>query len=311
MTRVKISVILATRNRADLLAGTVNSLADQSLGPENYEVIVVDNGSTDNTAELVQKFIAANPGLFRLIHEPVPGLSVSRNAGIRQARFEAFAFLDDDAIADNRWLECLSEALEDDQVGAAGGAVQVRWTTEKPAWHFPEFDRWVYSRLDFGPDRKLLPPGQLLFGPNLALKREALAQVGLFSEGLGRQGKKLLSYEEVEMQDRIVRAGFRIAYHPGAVVHHLALPERNTLPYLRRHAWNHGRSRRAYETATGSPRRSLLLMPFVLLKGAAGYFLKHRMSLAKQRELIYLAGYFFQGLNDLFHPPRLSQPPRL
>ena len=263
------------------------------------------------TKSLVQTFIAAHPAVFRLIYEATPGLSVSRNTGIHAARFEAFTFLDDDARADEKWLERLSEALAGEEVGAAGGPIRVKWTMAKPAWFFPEFDRWVYSDLDYGPGRVRLNPSQLLFASNLAVKRSTLEKIGLFSTGLGRRGKTMLSYEEVEMQVRIHRAGFQVIYQPEAIVHHLALPERNTIAYMRRHAWNHGRSRRAYESAAGITGRSILVMPFVLAKGTAGYFLKHRMSLAKQRELIYLAGYSYQAGIDLLRPSSFEDPPGL
>ena len=109
---MKISVILCTYNRCQSLAKTLESIAVSVL-PESveWEVVVVDNNSKDQTREVIEDFCRRNAGRFRYIHESQQGLSHARNAGIREARGEILAFTDDDIIVDNKWLHTLTTPL--------------------------------------------------------------------------------------------------------------------------------------------------------------------------------------------------------
>ena len=100
---VRISAVVCTLNRATYLARAVESLVNQTYPKEYYEIIVVDNGSTDNTREVVEQF--SQCAIIRYIYEPVKGLSQARNTGWQAAAGKYVAYLDDDAIARPRWLE--------------------------------------------------------------------------------------------------------------------------------------------------------------------------------------------------------------
>lgn len=305
------SVVLVTRNGAAVIGDALESLLEQSLPPQQFEIVVVNNGSTEGTAQMVQEFQSRAPGRIRLIAEPVPGLSRGRNTGVRASRGEIAAFFDDDARASRGWLEALCPAFDSPQAGAAGGPIDLEWICERPAWWQAELDS-VQGRLDYGSERTRLRPPRLLYGSNLAVRRSVLARVGLFREALGREGSGLLAGEEVELQLRILQAGAEIIYEPQARVTHLALARRATAAYLRRQAYGHGRSQRLAEALAQAPwSKSLAVLPGVLAKSLAGYALKHRFSRAKQRELIFDLGYAVEALQELFHPPATEPPPAL
>ena len=96
--KVEISVVICTHNRAGYLTKALQSLSAQSLNPDSYEVIVVDNGSTDNTREVYENIIGKTNWIY--VHDPVVGLSHARNTGWGDAKGKFIAFMDDDAIAD-------------------------------------------------------------------------------------------------------------------------------------------------------------------------------------------------------------------
>src|SRR5712691_696604 len=104
-----ISLILCTHNRCESLARGLNSAAALTL-PDSvpWEVLVVDNNSNDQTRKVVEEFCHQNPGRFRYLFEPQPGLSYARNAGIREARGDIIAFMDDDVIVEPTWLQNLT-----------------------------------------------------------------------------------------------------------------------------------------------------------------------------------------------------------
>src|SRR4051812_37764690 len=130
---IRISAIIPTYNRDAYLGKAIQSLVDQTLATEQYEILVIDNCSTDHTREIVCNEFGHVPNL-RYIYEPVQGLNQARNTGWRQARGELVAFLDDDAIANSEWLEKILMVFETVKPipGCVGGQVEGIWETERP-----------------------------------------------------------------------------------------------------------------------------------------------------------------------------------
>src|SRR5262245_32502899 len=124
-----ISVIIPTLNRCTVLPEAVRSIREQSISDEQYEIIVVDNGSSDSTGPVVEHLNGRTGKSIRYIWEPRRGLHWARHAGVRAAEGEVLAFTDDDAVATPGWLGSLIKAYADPRVGAAGGPIQVRWKT--------------------------------------------------------------------------------------------------------------------------------------------------------------------------------------
>src|SRR5215467_674497 len=122
---MKITVILCTYNRCQCLKRALNSAAALVL-PESveWEVLVVDNNSNDQTRTTVEEFCDRYPGRFRYLFEPRPGKSHALNAGIRESRADVFAFMDDDVVVDSNWLQNLTAALRNNEWAGAGGRIR-------------------------------------------------------------------------------------------------------------------------------------------------------------------------------------------
>src|SRR5690349_21431211 len=127
---IRISAIIPTYNRADYLGNAIQSLIEQTLPIEQYEILVIDNCSTDRTRQIVCEDFAHVPNL-RYIYEPVLGLSQARNTGWQQARGDYVAYLDDDAIASSQWLEKILFTFRTVTPipGCVGGKVEPIWET--------------------------------------------------------------------------------------------------------------------------------------------------------------------------------------
>lgn len=247
-----ISVVICTLDRVDLARRAVRSALDQDLGTEDFEVVVVDNGSRDGTRETIAAMAGAWPNL-RVVHEPATGLSNARNRGVAETAAPFVAFLDDDAVAVRGWLAAHVRALRaSERVVATGGPVLLRWPGRRPSWLPPERESF-YSGLDMGtePCRMVFPMFPL--GANMALRRDALERAGGFSPRLGRRGRSLLSGEERELFFRLSELGGTFAYVPEAAVHHHVLPERVRRWWLLRRSFAQGRSEVVIASETGRP----------------------------------------------------------
>jgi glycosyltransferase involved in cell wall biosynthesis len=196
-----ISAIVCTYNRCRILADALQSLAEQSLDTRQYEVLVVDNASTDDTARVVfecqQRFTDCR---IRLIREDAAGLSNARNRGFREARGRYVAYLDDDALAAPEWLAAGLDTFEaaEPQPLAVVGPVFPRYPDGKPNWFNDRFETY-----DLGPQRLPLGPRQTFMGGNAMYRRSVLDELGGFDPQLGMNGNRLWLGEEVELLMRM------------------------------------------------------------------------------------------------------------
>ena len=205
------------------------------------EVVVVDSASTGPVAPLVARF--ADRLAVRCVHEPVPGLSRARNRGIAETAHELVAFVDDDAMPAPDWARRLAAAFAEPAVGCAGGTCRPVFEGERP--------RWLSDRLlqfsgitRFGNEpRDAQTSADYPFGANIAFRRTALADVGGFSERLGRIGTSLLSGEEHAVVEGVRAHGWRVRLQPDAVVDHLVPAARCRSSYYWRRLWWQGVSR--------------------------------------------------------------------
>ncbi len=230
------SVIVCTHNRSASLHATLQSLAGlQAPGDLAWEALVVDNGSTDRTAETAAGFRPALP-ILRYLYEPEKGLSRARNAGIRRARGSVLAFLDDDVRVDPRWLQALRDAYRRYPAACVSGRVLLAPELCRPAWWDARFDAPL-GKFDRGSSVMLSTQagGALLgIGANISFRRDVFERHGLFRTDLGRQGSKLLMGEETELCARLRRHGELIVHYPDALVLHAPDVTRFTKGYVRR-----------------------------------------------------------------------------
>ena len=232
---MKISAIVCTHNRSQMLEKALKSLMEQSIPSENYEIIVIDNGSGESAREITYSMMEKALNL-RYVYESELGLSHARNRGINEANGEIVAFMDDDAIADVKWLEALVDTFNcvKPQPICVGGKIQPIWESPKPSW-LPDSELGIFPILDWGEQGIWLTWGEkYLVGANIAFKKQELFGLGGFKTNLGRRGNSLLANEEALVRYLIIQkyGEKSIYYQPGAVVRHLIPAYRLSKCYL-------------------------------------------------------------------------------
>lgn len=135
MNKLRLSIVVCTYNRADLLVDCLESLVNQDVDPESYEVIIVNNNSTDKTLEVVDRFAKKYPNI-RTVQELNQGLSHARNRGWREARGKYVAYIDDDAKASPDWCKRILNTFSTvtPTPAAVGGQIFPYYETLPPAW---------------------------------------------------------------------------------------------------------------------------------------------------------------------------------
>jgi glucosyl-dolichyl phosphate glucuronosyltransferase len=240
-----ISVIVCTYNRSESLRKTLGSLA-QLWAPAgtSWELIVVDNNSTDDTAEVVKTFAAASSFSVRYVFEINQGLSHARNAGINAARGDIVAFTDDDVTVDPRWLCELRKIFEQFGCIGVGGRIVPVWIGQKPSWLELDGPHSLYSgtlvSFDLGEEPCELSTSPIV-GANMAFKKVAFEKHGFFRTDLGKRGNDPMGGEEVEFCTRLSRAGDKLVYAPSAVVYHPVPKARLKKSHFQSHYFNWGR----------------------------------------------------------------------
>lgn len=215
-----ITAIVCTHNRSEYLSKALQSLFSQTLKWDDYEILVVDNASTDNTAIQISQ-LAQQVSNLRYEYEPTPGLSRARNRGYLSAQGKYVAYLDDDAIAAPDWLENILKAFArlPPEAGLLGGKALPIWEAERPAWLTKQLLPYL-SLLDLAEPSLRLGPNQYVVGVNMAMPRRLLEQIGGFQISLGRHGKMLLSNEELLLKQMLENLGYSTYYDSSVVVHH-------------------------------------------------------------------------------------------
>jgi glucosyl-dolichyl phosphate glucuronosyltransferase len=242
---MKITVILCTYNRAQSVGKALESvLASVLPSGLEWEVLVVDNNSKDQTRAITNKFCLRHPGRVRYLFEAQQGLSNARNAGIREARGEIIAFMDDDVTVELAWLQNLTASLHDDTWAGAGGRIQPPKDFTPPDWLTLDGGNMdssgVLALFDVG-----TVPGELKkapYGANMAFRKSMFEKYGGFRSDLGRCGNSLISNEDTEFGGRLMAAGERFRYEPSAVVYHPVPKERLSKKYFLAWWFAHGRA---------------------------------------------------------------------
>jgi glycosyltransferase involved in cell wall biosynthesis len=239
MSEPQVSAIICTHNREQYLGAAIDSLLAQNFA--NFEVIVVDNASTDRTPAIVQTRLA--DARLKYVYEPVPGLSVARNTGAKVAQGNILAYLDDDAVANPHWLSQIYAAYQANaKLAIAGGKVTLLWVAGMTA------PNWLSTELagnlgayDLGDTLVYVEQPRLTpRGLNYSIRKTFLDQVGGFDPNLGRVGKNLLSNEELHMTDLALQQGWQVAYLPEALVAHNVAPERVQRQWFLNRGWWQG-----------------------------------------------------------------------
>jgi glucosyl-dolichyl phosphate glucuronosyltransferase len=232
---MNITVVLCTYNRSQSIGKALESIL-ASIVPSSveWEVLVVDNNSKDDTRGVANEFCARYPGRVRYLFEARQGLSNARNSGIREARGQIIAFTDDDVTVDPTWLQNLTAHLQDGTCAGAGGRVRPPKNFVPPNWLTLDGSimdsSGVLALFDDGSIAGELkkPP----FGANMAFKKGLFEKYGGFRPDLGRCGNSLIGNEDTELGGRLLAAGECLRYEPNAIVYHPVSQERLNKKYF-------------------------------------------------------------------------------
>ena len=234
-----LTVAICTYNRAAALHAALRALTAQREAATPFEIIVVDNNSTDDTCSVVQSYGES----VRYIFEGRQGLSFARNAAIEAASGDIIAFTDDDVEVAPGWAAVLMNAFSSHpEADCVGGRVLPRWQQEPPPWLTRA--HWAPLALQDHGDAPLTFDAAnpvCLIGANVAFRRSVFAQVGFFSPAVQRVKDGIGSTEDHELLLRLYAAGGRALYLPDLLVTADIPPDRLTRHYHRRWHRGHGR----------------------------------------------------------------------
>ena len=225
--KLQICVVIASYNGSERLRLVLSSLLFQDVLPEDYEVVVVDNGSAESPARTVSQF--AQHLRVRMLHEPANGLSRARNRGLREGSGDVIVFIDDDVIVGSSFISQYQHVFAAESVNFAGGPILPFRRRNAPwPWWFRGRALNYFSMQDIGCAPKYF--NSYPYGANMAYRRSAILEA--FETRLGRHGTSLLSGEEKNFNSR---NGFTDAVHAKqAFVFHVVAEERLRLPWLMR-----------------------------------------------------------------------------
>jgi glycosyltransferase involved in cell wall biosynthesis len=242
-----LSIIIPTRNRAKYLERALVSIVAQTYSPEYFEVIIADNGSTDNTSEVYQAFKEKLHNLC-YYNDPQPGLHVGRHLGLKKARGDILVYADDDIEAFPTWLEGIAEAFEDPQIALVGGKNLPKFEAEPPDWikqmwkedQHGNRELGYLSILDLGDKIKEISPFYVN-GCNFSIRKSVLLEAGGFHpDGMPEELIRYRGDGERHISRFILGQGYKALYHPKASIYHLVPISRMTEDYFCKRAFNQG-----------------------------------------------------------------------
>jgi glycosyltransferase involved in cell wall biosynthesis len=316
---VEASVLICTFNRADDLQRTLTSLARTRAGFA-WDVIVVDNNSSDATAEVVQSCAREFPVPVHYIFDGRQGKSNALNTGMNRARAHIIVFTDDDVQVPDSWLEAaVRPLLERADIDYTGGPVRPAWGAPRPSW--------LDEKGNLGGTIAVKDHGSVPFifederktplGVNMAVRRSLIEKIGGFRPDLGRNGQSLLGQEQAEFFYRSRRAGARGLYVPAMWLTHAVPAARLTREYFRRWWFWKGISHARLHNIHGRTELDLDLskvprvagIPRFLFRGmlasAMGWLRSSIMARPRERaEHAMMLAYFFGYLREGLRTPR-------
>lgn len=237
---MQASIIIPTLNRSVYLERTLNGLLESDFNPREFEIIVIDNGSTDNTKIIVEKFIQDYQA-YRIIYiyDDQPGMLTGRHRGAQVAKGQILTFIDDDIKAVKGWLTAIIEAFSDPDVHLVGGRNLPEYEKTPPKWL-----QWFWhnhpsgkfcgslSLLDFGENLIEIDP-VYIWGLNFSIRKKTLYELGGFHpDCIPRSLQHFQGDGETGLTMKAKEKGYKAVYQPMALVYHLVPGERMTYEYF-------------------------------------------------------------------------------
>lgn len=225
-----VSVIIPTYNRSRLVKQTVESFLAQTYPDDKWELILVDNSSTDDTADVIEQIVQREANV-RFLSELRRGAHHARNSGALAARGEVLYFTDDDMIAEPNLIEEIVKGfVNGSNVGSVTGRVLPRWDTEPPVWILEHAKNALLSLIDLGPQLQVSDDDPGVYSCHQAVQREAFMKAGGFNPDTN--AGEFTGDNETGLNLKIKALGYRFAYVGTSVTHHMIPASRLTQAYL-------------------------------------------------------------------------------
>lgn len=234
---MKISVIISTFNRANILPMCLDSLVNQTYPKEDFEIIVINNNSIDNTEEVIAEYVKKYPEVnIRYYFTPKAGQVYARQIGILASRFDVLSFTDDDGILSQEWLSEISKVFKmNENVAGVAGKINIRWDETPPDWIY-EYEEQL-GKLDYGDEIKF-ETGLYMNAGNLSIKKDILIETGFNPDLIGPW---LVGDGESGLWKRLKDKGYLIGWAPRAVMEHYQVVKKNaTIEDIKRRYINNG-----------------------------------------------------------------------
>lgn len=257
---IRLSLIIATYNRAVPLVSALESVVEQTAPAAEWECVVVNNNSQDDTVVQFETFAARYPSLnLRLVTERQQGLSHARNRGIAETTGQYIAIIDDDERINPGFIAAYVDFFDaHPDVASAGGRIIPEYPEGRPAWMSKYTEIPIANPIDLGDRSRPFPEGRIPGGGNMALRRSAIEKYGAFDPSLGRSGTNLIGGEESDLFERLSRAGEQCWYVPGAVMWHIIPQQKVTEGYFSRLCFHIGLSQQVRARMNGRYGATLL-----------------------------------------------------
>ena len=243
-----LSVIFPTRNRADLLSNALQTITQQTLNTNLFEVIVIDNGSTDNTSDICNNYKNTIQNL-RYFYEETPGLHIGRHKGLKEAAGEILVYADDDIEALPSWLETIYDCFQNPDVALVGGNNLPNYEHTPPKWLSTLWRRGKIlgghsvsslSIIELPSGRYEINPSYI-WGCNFSIRKSLLEQAGGFHpDGMPKELLKLRGDGETYISQYISEHRYKCIFDSNASVYHAVTSERMSLEYFQQRAFNQG-----------------------------------------------------------------------
>lgn len=230
-----VSIVVATYNRCEFLQQCIDGFYKQDCDKSLFEILIVDNKSTDNTALVVRDLIEAYPVLdIKYVMETSQGLSFARNKGINESKYNLIHFFDDDSFATHNYVtEIINTFQNYPNAIAVGGKILLNYFEGRPKWASIYMES-IFGLFDIGESEKEFPRKDYPRGSNMTFKRSVFEEIGFFDVGLGRKGKIMLGGEEKEIFQRIYQRGFSVIYNPMIVCYHSVPKVRTEFEFIKK-----------------------------------------------------------------------------
>jgi glucosyl-dolichyl phosphate glucuronosyltransferase len=313
------SIIIPTLNRANSLELAIKSFCLQKFSPDQFEILVVDNGSTDATKQVTEAAIAANSShQIRYFYEPELGLLSGRHRGALEAKGEILTFVDDDIEADPNWLQAIKESFDDLTVQLVGGRNLPKYEAEPPKWlewFWPEHPYGKFcgelSLLDFGEQIRDID-ANYVWGLNFSIRKNALFELGGFHpDCIPKHLQYLQGDGETGLTQKAKLKGYRAIYHPNALVFHTVSKDRMTHGYFEKryffqgvcdsysHIRENKRNNKSFKEKIKSPLRKIK------------QFGKKLISMEDEKDALKARFHHFYQSGYQFHQHAVRQNPEL